>query len=97
MLALPNKRCGKILSILLKINESITIKDLASQFDVSARTIRNDLNQLEIWLKERSIELVKKPGVGIWLNIKSDSRRNLLTKISKLERYKDPILSLIHI
>ncbi|SDH85967.1 BglG family transcription antiterminator [Halanaerobium congolense] len=91
MLALPNKRCGKILSILLKINESITIKDLASQFDISARTIRNDLNQLEIWLKERSIELVKKPGVGIWLNIKSDSRRNLLTKISKLERYKDPI------
>jgi transcriptional antiterminator len=91
MLALPNKRCGKILSILLKINESITIKDLASQFDVSARTIRNDLKQLEIWLKERSIELVKKPGVGIWLNIKSESRRILLAKISKLERYKDPV------
>ncbi|CCU80987.1 hypothetical protein HSACCH_02486 [Halanaerobium saccharolyticum subsp. saccharolyticum DSM 6643] len=91
MLALPNKRCGKILSILLKTNNSITINDLASQFDVSARTIRNDLKQLEIWLQERSIELVKKPGVGIWLNIKVENRKTLLTKISKLEKYKDSV------
>ncbi len=91
MLALPNQRCGKILSILLKTNNSITIKDLASQFDVSARTIRNDLKQLEIWLQERSIELVKKPGVGIWLNIKVENRKNLLAKVSKLEKYKDSV------
>jgi transcriptional antiterminator/mannitol/fructose-specific phosphotransferase system IIA component (Ntr-type) len=89
MLALPNKRCGKILSILLKTKNSITIKDLASQFDVSARTIRNDLNELENWLQERSIELVKKPGVGIWLNIKFNKRKILLNKISQVEKYKD--------
>jgi transcriptional antiterminator len=91
MLGLPNKRCGKILSILLKTNNSITIKDLASQFDVSARTIRNDLNKLDDWLQEKSIELVKKPGVGVWLNIKFDRRKILLNKVSQLEKYKDSV------
>lgn len=91
MLALPNQRCGKILTILLKVDDSLVIKDLASQFDVSGRTVRNDLKKLESWLEERNIDLVKKPGVGVWIDISPQRRKILLRKINELEKYKEDV------
>ncbi len=69
MLALPNERSTKILSILLDQEEAITIKDLAKEFEVSARTIRSDLKKLEDVLNNDEIKLIKKPRVGVWLEV----------------------------
>lgn len=91
MLALPNKRCGKILSILLKKFDPITTKILTKEFNVSGRTIRSDLNKLGMWLKERQIKLIKKRGVGIWIDIDTDCREQLLKKLSQLKDYKESV------
>jgi len=91
MQELPNKRSRKILSVLLKSEKSVIINDLASYFNVSGRTIRNDLNKLEEWLENRSINLVKKPGVGVWVEVDSQKRKILLEKFSQLEDYKDAV------
>ncbi|WP_078408386.1 BglG family transcription antiterminator [Priestia abyssalis] len=54
-----------VLEILLSKNEEITVKDLADEMDVSARTIHRDLKGVENTLKEYDLTLLKKSGVGI--------------------------------
>lgn len=56
-----------ILEILLSGAEKVTVKSLARELDVSVRTIHRDLKEIERLLKEYSLDLLKKPGVGIRL------------------------------
>lgn len=105
MLDLPNKRSEKILSILLESNESLTAKKLANELDVSSRTIRSDLKKLERWLNKRNINLIRKRGVGVWIEIDhinkielnkelSNNDKNIFTFSSK-ERQKHILKSLL--
>ncbi|PRX35595.1 transcriptional antiterminator [Orenia metallireducens] len=93
MLALPNERSTKILSILLDQEEAITIKDLAEEFEVSARTIRSDLKKLEDVLNNDEIKLIKKPRVGVWLEVKPEYKNELKNELFSSESYKDPFSS----
>lgn len=47
------KRQKDISLYLLKQNDYLTGRQLAEHFSVSIRTIRNDLDQIEAYLKER--------------------------------------------
>ncbi|WP_066159357.1 BglG family transcription antiterminator [Halalkalibacter krulwichiae] len=55
----------QILEKLLSTEGEITVKDLASEIDVSVRTIHRDLKGVEDILKEYDLRLIKKSGVGI--------------------------------
>lgn len=70
----------QILEILLKNNDETTVKDLADQIGVSARTIHRDLKNVEDVLGEYDLSLLKKSGVGV--QIMGDS-----SKIHELELY----------
>lgn len=65
-----NKRQIGILSFLKERNDYITISEIARNFDVSVRTVRNDLDSLGDILKKYSINLEKKPRTGIRLVLK---------------------------
>ncbi|WP_018247491.1 BglG family transcription antiterminator [Orenia marismortui] len=93
MLALPNERSSKVLSILLEQKEAITIKDLAENFEVSARTIRSDLNKIAETLNDEGIKLIKKPRVGVWLEVDPAIRSKLRKKLFSAESYRDPFSS----
>lgn len=62
---LLTKRQKFILRDLLKEEKSITAKVLAEKYNVSLRTIRYDLDDIEYWLKERGATLIKIPRIGI--------------------------------
>lgn len=60
-----NKRFLDIVKLLLKQDDYITINDISNELGVSNKTIRNDLYQVETWLDEQGLKLIKKTGVGI--------------------------------
>ncbi|KAB7705652.1 PRD domain-containing protein [Bacillus aerolatus] len=71
-----------ILDILLSRKEGMTIKELASEIEVSVRTIHRDLKRVEDVLEQYELKLVKKAGIGIQLAGDQE-------KISKLQQSID--------
>lgn len=62
----------QFIKYLEKTEGYITIKKLASIFDVSERTVRNDLDAIERFLQNKSIHLERIPRVGIRLKNKTE-------------------------
>ena len=60
-----NNRFLDVIKILLEHDDYITINAISKRLQVSNKTIRNDLKQVEEWLKENDLTLVKKTGVGV--------------------------------
>jgi len=63
-----NKRQINIINFLLQQNEFITVKSIAGEFEVSARTIRYDIEIIEDWLNVNNATLVKIPKIGIMID-----------------------------
>lgn len=57
----------KIIARLLTIDSVITTKKLADQFNVSIRTIKNDLNVIQEWMTNYGDYYQSKPHAGIWV------------------------------
>ena len=60
-----NKRVMKIVEVLLNQETYITIDRISEQLSVSNKTIRNDLQLVDEWLKDNQLQLVKKTGIGV--------------------------------
>ncbi len=60
-------RQKRIIEVLLEQDSYITIAKLAATLDVSSRTIRNELNRLKPILQDMGLELMTKPGSGVYL------------------------------
>ena len=54
-----NNRFLDVIKILLEHDDYITINAISKRLQVSNKTIRNDLKQVEEWLKENDLTLVK--------------------------------------
>ena len=90
---------------LINTKEPLTAKELSIKYNVSIRTVRYDLQVLGEWLKNRGVDLVRKPRVGIWIECSHSLKEKLLTQIkpinpcvkvlSKEERKKVIILELL--
>lgn len=74
---LTKPRQEQLLYKLLEVEQYITIKELATEFEVSSRTIRRDLDKLESYVEHHQMELIKKPGLGIWLQSSSREKYKL--------------------
>jgi len=61
----------KIVNKLLDHNNdsAIKIKELASEFEVSVRTIKYDLANIREWLKGHDLKLESRRNHGIWIDI----------------------------
>ena len=69
-----NNRFLDVIKILLEHDDYITINAISKRLQVSNKTIRNDLKQVEEWLKENDLTLVKKTGVGVTILGKQDAK-----------------------
>lgn len=67
----------KILELLMQKNGETTVKELAQELDVSARTIHRDLKGVEDILKEYKIQLNKRSGIGISINGEKEATERL--------------------
>ncbi|MBZ4663589.1 MAG: modulated transcriptional regulator, MtlR family [Caloramator sp.] len=74
-----DERKKMILNILFRQKEPITIGELADKLLVSKSTIIKDLTDIEKWLNEKKISIVRKPNSGIKISAsEADFRRALL-------------------
>ncbi|MBP2075958.1 BglG family transcription antiterminator [Oceanobacillus polygoni] len=75
-----NERQKELLKILLtEYQDPLLIQELASRLDCSEKTVRNDLKQIDLYLREVSSGSIKrKPGVGITLEIDETERFEVL-------------------
>ena len=74
------KRQIKITNFLESKLEWTTIENMAKAFDVSERTIRNDLDSIGAFLKENNIKLERKPRLGVKINLKRNQNINNILK-----------------
>lgn len=82
------ERWIEILKILLNSTQPMTIREMETKLNVSNRTIRNDLDEIDIYLKENKYgSIVRKPRVGVWIEI-DHSRENELRKMfNEIDNY----------
>ncbi|MFO7820165.1 MAG: HTH domain-containing protein [Halanaerobacter sp.] len=93
MIDWSHKRYQQLINILINNKGAITSEQLATKLNVSSRTIRNDLNRLDSFFVKENIDLNKKPGLGIWLEIEQGQREKLIDKIynsKKIEKRYSP-------
>ena len=78
----PVERQDIILSQLLKSQEPIKLISLAKLLNVAEATISNDLDKLEPWIKKRQMMLIRRPGLGIYLEgLERDIRKAIINHI----------------
>jgi len=77
-----NQRIVYILTELLNSNEPLKISNFTSSLNVTEGTISHDLDRVSERLKKHGCELVRKPGVGLYVNAsESDKRRAIVDLI----------------
>lgn len=75
------ERVSYLLKELLTEQEPIKIYAFTQELNVTEATIGSDLNRCEKWLSENHIELVRKPGVGIYIEADEWRRRQALVAL----------------
>ncbi|WEV37646.1 PTS sugar transporter subunit IIA [Lactobacillus sp. ESL0677] len=78
---LSYKRLSDILSVLLRntTNKYLSASYIAKKFNVSTRTIRSDINELNKELVDFDVEIKNKRGAGFYIkNLDSEKRSKLL-------------------
>lgn len=76
-------RLINLMKILVESHDILTIKELTKKLEVSNKTVRNDLIVCEPYLKDLNVTLVKKSGVGIFIEADDETRLEALNKIKR--------------
>lgn len=79
-----NKRCLEIMDYLLKNNLSLSLKDMAEKFEISERSIRYDIENINYYLSRSNLNELEKSVKGTYiLNEDISKVENLLKDITK--------------
>lgn len=70
-----------IISELLLSKEPIKLYTFASQFKVTEGTLSNDLDRIEQWLQAFEIILIRRPGLGVYIEGTESSIRSALVHL----------------
>jgi len=77
------KRKSDLIKLLLKSDRPVNVSTLSSCLNVSSKTIRNDLMELDQEVSEYELELVRRPGVGVYIDGSSTDKNRLYLSLSK--------------
>lgn len=83
-----SKRQIKIILALLDLENAITTKELAEQFQMSIRTIKYDLDAIKTWFTKKDSLLCTQRNKGIWLDVTDSKRIELKNELLQVERYE---------
>lgn len=75
------QRKKMILIELLSAKEPLKLFYFTSKLNVSEGTISNDLDNVEDWLKTFNISMIRKPGLGIYIEGKENNYREAIVNI----------------
>lgn len=73
-------RQKSLINYLISKGKFVTSGELATHYCVSSRTIRKDLDMIEKFLEENQAVLIRKQGIGVYIDAKS----NILKKITMI-------------
>ena len=91
----PEERRSIIVSQLLPNQEPVKLFTLASLLGVTDGTISNDLDKLESWFKGHGLKLVRKPGLGVYIEGKEASIRQAIVAYIYENVGEQELLSLV--
>ena len=74
---LLTSRSRELLKKIIDSQYPLRVKVLASEFQVSERTIKYDLDVIRLWLKEQKAYLDSQPNRGIWFSGDAVTRNKL--------------------
>ena len=75
----PEERQDSIISELLQMKEPVKLYHFASILGVTEGTLSNDLDKVQEWFKKHNLNLIRKPGLGIYVEGKErDFRKAVL-------------------
>lgn len=82
-------RQKKLFIILLENEGPHLVSELASELNCSEKTVRNDLVTIAQFVEKKTDGvLIKKPGLGVYLDVKADERKRLYQAFSSDEHEK---------
>ncbi|AMC92965.1 hypothetical protein AOC36_02885 [Erysipelothrix larvae] len=70
----PKQREALILQILLSNESFVTIESIANQFNMSRFGIKNDIDNVEAYLRQRDIQLLRRAHYGLKLIVSTKAR-----------------------
>ena len=91
----PRERQTIICSELLQNQEPVKLYTFAKILDVAEGTISNDLDKLEQWLGEHGVTLVRRQGLGVYIEGKEDNIRKCMINLIYENSNENYLLSLI--
>ena len=74
-----DSRQARITRLLLADRKPATLDAIAAQLKLTTRIVRYNLPDVESYLRSAGLEVVRRPGVGIWVSGDDDRRRQTLT------------------
>jgi mannitol operon transcriptional antiterminator len=77
----PKDRQKILLVELLQQKEPVKLYAFTSKLGVSASTISNDLDKLEIWLNKYKLGLIRKTGLGVYIDGKEEDFRKAMISL----------------
>lgn len=87
-----NARQYSIISAILESVERITIEELSEATNLSPRMVRYNMSSVKAWFKQNNVDLKTRSGYGLYLDIPSIKKKELLKIVGQMDDY-DLILS----
>lgn len=76
----PEERQYLIISELLQMKEPVKLYYFTSIFGVTEGTLSNDLDKVQQWFKNHNLKLIRKPGLGVYVEgSETDFRKALIS------------------
>ncbi|WP_432403844.1 BglG family transcription antiterminator [Wukongibacter sp. M2B1] len=91
----PEERQSLIISELLERKEPTKLFYFASIFKVSEGTISHDLDKVGSWIKKYKLDLVRKPGLGVYLKGNEKAFRKAMINLLYENLDENQILNII--
>jgi len=78
-----DSRQARIARRLLDVSAPTSLEALAGELSLTPRIVRYNLPSVDSFLRSGGLRLVRRRGLGVWLEGKDDARRSLLAKLDE--------------
>ena len=76
----PKQRLAAVIGKLLQKKEPVKLYEFTAELGVTESTVSSDLNKAEPWFREMGLRLVRKPGLGLYLEGEEAKLRSAMAR-----------------
>ncbi|QLY78011.1 BglG family transcription antiterminator [Clostridium intestinale] len=92
----PEERQKTIIMELLKNQDPVKVYNFSNMLSVTEATISSDLDKVEEWLRNNKIKLIRKSGIGVYVEGSEKLIRKAIIKIIYENVNEDELLSFVN-